>query len=131
MLNNPVPDTDIGVEFKLEGEAESPMANSKRSESSTALSNQIDGKVASCDDAGNLITDIPNDAVAGLVGDENVSINFGPHETLGIHPPDHQPDATLVASLGSEGFVMIEIVGVSLGDMLGIKPGVDVKVAWA
>lgn len=108
------------------------MAKSKAAESSTALSNQIDGKVASCDNAGNLITDIPNDAVAGLVGDEGVSIKFGPHETLGIHPADHgQPNATLVASLGAEGFVMVEIVGVSLSEMLGIKPGADVKVAWA
>ncbi len=108
------------------------MAKSKAAESATALSNQIDGTVTSCDSAGNLITDIPNDSVAGLVGDESVSIKFGPHETFGIHIQDHgQPDATLVASLGNEGFVMIEIVGISVSDMLGIKPGVNVQVAWS
>jgi S-adenosylmethionine hydrolase len=107
------------------------MAKRKSSAESTALSNQIDGKVASCDASGNLVTDIPNDSVAGLVGDPNVSIKFGPHETFGIFPIDHgEPEATLVASMGEGGFVMIEIVGISLSEMLGIKEGVSVAVAW-
>lgn len=106
--------------------------NSRKSDSgSTALSNCIDGKVASCDAAGNLVTDIPNDSVAGLVGDENVSVKFGDHETFGIFATAHgEPDATLVASLGEPGFVQIEIVGISLSDMLGIKAGVKVAIAW-
>ena len=103
----------------------------QKSDGATALSNQIDGLVASCNSSGNLITDIPNDSVAGLVGDENVSVKFGDHETFGIFPTDHgEPDATLVASLGSSGCIEIEIVGISLSDMLGIKPGVQVAVAW-
>ena len=107
------------------------MAKRKSNAGSTALSNQIDGSVASCDEAGNLITDIANDSVAGLVGDETVSVKFGDHETFGIFPTDHgEPDATLVASLGQSGFVQIEIVGISLRDMLGIKEGVKVAVAW-
>lgn len=107
------------------------MAKRKSNEGSTALSNRIDGTIASCDSAGNLVTDIPNDSVAGLVGDENVSVKFGDHETFGIFPTDHgEPDATLVASLGESGFVQIEIVGISLSDMLGIKAGVKVAVGW-
>lgn len=107
------------------------MAKQKSSDSSTALSNRIDGFVASCDDAGNLVTDISNDLVAGLVGDENIAIKFGPHETFGIFATDHgQPDATLVASLGVNGTVQIEIVGVSLSEMLGIKAGIAVSIAW-
>lgn len=107
------------------------MAKRKSNESSTALSNCIDGTVASCDTSGNLVTDIPNDSVAGIVGDENVSVKFGDHETFGIFPADHsEPDATLVASLGESGFVQIEIVGISLSDMLGVKAGLKVAVAW-
>ena len=107
------------------------MAKRKSSAGSTALSNHIDGTVASCDASGNLITDIANDSVAGLVGDENISIKFGDHETFGVFPTEHgEPDATLVASLGESGFVQIEIVGISLSDMLGIKQGVKVSVAW-
>lgn len=98
---------------------------------STALSNCIDGKVASCGPAGNLITDIANDLVAGLVGDETVSVKFGAHETLGIFQSDHsEPDSTLVANLGKSGFVEVEIVGISLSEMLGIREGVDVKISW-
>jgi len=107
------------------------MAKRKTDEGSTALSNQIDGEVASCDSAGNLVTNIANDSVAGLVGDENVSVKFGDHETFGIFPTEHgEPDATLVASLGQSGCVEIEIVGISLSDMLGIKPGVQISIAW-
>ena len=115
-------------------QVEDQMASRKSQKSdsgSTALSNCIDGTVASCDAAGNLVTDIPNDSVAGLVGDENVSVKFGDHETFGISPAEHgEPDATLIASLGVSGFVQIEIVGISLSDMLGIKAGVKVAVAW-
>lgn len=107
------------------------MAKRKPSDGATALSNQIEGTVASCDATGNLVTDIPNDSVAGLVGDESISIKFGGHETFGIFPGDHsEPDATLVASLGDSGFVQIGIVGISISDMLGIKAGVAVVVAW-
>lgn len=107
------------------------MAKPKSSRSSTALSNRIDGVVMSCDAEGNLITDIANDSVAGLVGDENVSIKFGPHETFGIFATDHdQPESTLVASMGPGGNVQIEIVGISLSEMLGIKEGIAVSVAW-
>ena len=107
------------------------MAKRKSDEGSTALSNQIDGEVTSCDSAGNLITNVANDSVAGLVGDETVSIKFGDHETFGIFPIDHgEPDATLVASLGESGCLQIEIVGISLSDMLGIKPGIQVAIAW-
>jgi S-adenosylmethionine hydrolase len=107
------------------------MAKRKSSEGSTALSNSIDGNVASCDSAGNLVTDIPNDSVAGLVGDEGVSVKFDAHETFGIFPAAHgEPDATMVASLGDSGFVQIEIVGISLSEMLGIREGAKVRVAW-
>ncbi len=107
------------------------MAKRKTSEGSTALSNKIDGIVASCDSAGNLVTDIPNDSVAGLVGDDGVSVKFEAHETFGIFAADHgEPDATMVASLGESGFVQIEIVGISLSDMLGIREGAKVSVAW-
>ena len=115
----------------INGKGEAQMAKRKSESASIALSNCIDGTVASCDSSGNLVTDIPNDSVAGLVGDENVSVKFGDHETFGIFPTAHgEPDATLVASLGQSDFVQIEIVGISLSDMLGIKAGVKVAIAW-
>ena len=63
--------------------------------------------------------------------DENTVVKFGGHETHGLFPNDHgQPDATMVAFLGKSGSLEIEIVGVSLSDMLGIKTGEKVSVTW-
>ncbi len=114
------------------------MAKTKKSNSAAGASadtatmeNYLDGTVASISQSGSLVTDIGNDQVADVPHDESVSIKFGGHETLGIYPTEHgQPDATLVASLGASGFVEIEIVGVSISDMLGLKPGIAVKIAW-
>ena len=95
------------------------------------MSNQIEGSVASIGDNGDLITDISIDQVANAPSDDSVRIKFGGHETLGIFPTNHdQPAATMVASLGKDGFLQIEIVGISLSEMLGIKSGTPVIVNW-
>lgn len=81
--------------------------------------------------AGNLISDIANDQLAEVPTDENTVVKFGDHETLGIFPAEHgQPDATMVASMGQSGFLEIEIVGISLSEMLGIKAGEKISVRW-
>jgi S-adenosylmethionine hydrolase len=95
------------------------------------LANRIDGTVASIGSEGNLITDISNDQVAEVPRDESVTIKFGGHETFGLFPAEHgQPDATMVASLGASGFVEIEIVGIPLAEMLGIRVGETVIMKW-
>ncbi len=72
-----------------------------------------------------------NSAVAGTSSDENTVVRFGGHETFGVHPTDHgQPESTMVASLGSSGFVEIEIVGIPLATMLGIGGGETVEINW-
>lgn len=108
------------------------MLKQKQAKRTAAPSNQLEGQVQSCDESGNLITDISNEAVAGLLGDESVSVKFGGHETFGIFSADHgEPDGTLVASLGDkQACLQIEIVGLSLSEMLGIKAGVSVSVSW-
>jgi len=91
----------------------------------------IDGTVVSVNGSGDLVTDIANECLADIPHDESVTVKFGPHETICILPSDHgEPDATMVASLGETGFLQIEIVGISLSDMLGIQPGVAVSVTW-
>ena len=91
----------------------------------------IDGTVVSINGSGDLVTDIANECLADVPRDESVAVKFGPHETMCILPSDHsEPDATMVASLGETGFLQIEIVGVSLSDMLGIGAGVAVSVKW-
>ena len=95
------------------------------------MANSIKGSVASVGEKGQLITDISIDQVENVPRDENVQIKFGGHETMGIFPADHgQPDNTMVASMGHSGFIEIEIVGISLSEMLGIKEQEAVEVVW-
>lgn len=95
------------------------------------LANRIVGKVGGIGEAGNLVTDISVDQVSNIPHDESVTIKFGDHETIGLYPVDHgQPDTTMVASLGKSGFVEIEIVGIPLAEMLGIKVDDVVVVKW-
>ena len=95
------------------------------------MSNRIEGSVSSIDATGKLITDIATDQLAGVPRDETVSIRFAGHETFGLYPvPHEQPETTMVASLGSSGFLEIEIVGMDLAGMLGIATGSPVEVTW-
>lgn len=113
--------TDVRLEF---------VAKAKRN-GATTLSNQIEGYVASISANGDLITNITLDQVANVPRDDSVSVKFGGHETLGIFPADHQqPPATMVASVDLDGFLKIEIVGISLSDMLGIKTDTAVVIVW-
>lgn len=95
------------------------------------MANRIDGKVVEIGEQGNLITDIPIEQIRDIPHDDSVNIRFGDHVTMGLFPPDHdQPDSTMVASLGPSGFLEIEIVGVPLAEMLGIKVDQPVEVSW-
>ena len=95
------------------------------------MPNIIEGTVSRIGASGSLITDIPVDRLEEVPADENTSVRFGDHETVGLFPTDHgQPDATMVASLGKSGFLEIEIVGIPLAEMLGIKVGEKVAVRW-
>lgn len=95
------------------------------------MSNQIEGNVASIGGNGDLITNICVDQLVNVPRDDSVRITFGGHETLGIYPADHdQPPATMVARFGKGGFLEIEIVGISLSEMLGIKTDTPVVINW-
>lgn len=89
----------------------------------------VTGTVTTIGAKGQLITDITNESISEAGQDDNVTVKFDEHETIGVYPEDHgQPDATLVASRGSSGNLEIEIVGISISEMLGIKTGVPVSV---
>lgn len=95
------------------------------------MANRIEGQVSSITESGALVTDIPVDQLTDVPRDENTAIKFGDHETFGLFPAEHgQPDATMVASLGSSGFLEIEIVGIPLAEMLGIRIGEKVQIVW-
>ena len=95
------------------------------------MPSQISGKVVAISPAGNLITDITADRLRGVPRDERVSIRCDEHETRGIFGQNHsEPASTLLALIGSEGILELEIVGDSAAMMLGVRKGETVEVVW-
>lgn len=95
------------------------------------MANRIQGQVSRISETGNLITDISVDQLNEAPRDESLTVKFGDHETFGLFPSEHgQPDATMVATMGISGCVEIEIVGIPLAEMLGIRVGEKVIVKW-
>lgn len=89
----------------------------------------VTGTVKKIGAKGQLITDITNESISEAGQDDSVTVKFDEHETIGVYPQEHgQPDATLVASRGASGNLEIEIVGISISEMLCIKTGVPVSV---
>ena len=94
------------------------------------MSTSIEGQIVEIGTSGSLITDIKNDQLTAVPHDESTSIKFDAHTTVGIFPADEeQPMGTLVARMGDSGCLEIEIVGMNLSEMLGIKVGEAVSVS--
>ena len=92
---------------------------------------KIEGIVVAYSPAGNLVTDIPNDRLAGVPQGTGVSVICDEHETVGIFPADHQEEPrTLMAILGESGFLELTIVGDSARSMLGVPLNEKVVVKW-
>jgi hypothetical protein len=95
------------------------------------LPGKIQGSVSSVDSFGNLITDITADMLRDAPQDERTRIICDEHETLGIFRTyEDQPAMTLLALIGSSGFLELAIVGDSAAAMLGIARGAPVTVTW-
>ena len=91
----------------------------------------IDGQVIEIGAEGNLVTNISHDQLDGAPRDETLAVKFAGHETFGLFENDHdQPPSTMVAKIGTQGQLEIEIVGMSLSEMLGIRVGDSVSVNW-
>jgi S-adenosylmethionine hydrolase len=95
------------------------------------LPNKIEGQVRSIDSFGNLVTDITSDMLAGAPTDERTLIHCDEHETQGIFRTySDQPEMTLMALVGSSGFLELAIVGDSAALMLGVGVGTPVTIKW-
>lgn len=93
--------------------------------------NKIEGTVQSIDSFGNLVTDITEQALAGVPRGEQTTIHCDDHETLGIFSAyADQPEMTLIALVGSSGKLELAIVGDSAALMLGVRVGTPVKITW-
>ena len=95
------------------------------------MAGKIEGKVVAYGESGNLVTDIAVDALRAAPRDQTVTITCDEHETVGIYAADHPEEpCTLMAILGSDGFLEITIVGDSAKVMLGVALGEKVVVKW-
>ncbi len=95
------------------------------------MPNCVKGKVAQIGPNGSLITDIQANQFQDAPRDERLSVEFGGHQTFGLFEDPHdQPESTMVAKLNETDVLEIEIVGLSLSEMLGIQSGESVTVSW-
>jgi S-adenosylmethionine hydrolase len=95
------------------------------------LPNKIEGRVRSIDSFGNLVTDITSAMLEGAPTDERTQIHCDEHETQGIFRTySDQPEMTLMALVGSSGFLELAIVGDSAALMLGVGVGTPVTIQW-
>lgn len=92
---------------------------------------KIQGTIAAVSESGNLITDITAEQLADVPTGDSVVIRCDDHETTGIFGVDHnQPEATLIALIGTSGNLELEIVGDSAKIMLGVAVGEKVEVVY-
>lgn len=95
------------------------------------MTNRVEGSVAEIGSQGNLITDISSQSLTAAPRDASVSVRFSGHETIGLYEAGHsEPESTMVAFLGASDRLEIEIVGMNLASMLGVKVGASVAVVW-
>jgi S-adenosylmethionine hydrolase len=94
---------------------------------------KIQGTIRSIDSFGNLVSDIPADKLTDVPTDpERVRIRCDEHETQGLFKTyGEQPPMTLLAIIGSSGYLELAIVEENASMMLGIRAGVPIVVEWS
>lgn len=91
----------------------------------------IEGRVVEVDHYGNLVTNISADLLEGVPRDERLRVTLGEHETFGLWQTyGENPPQTLVAVVGSEGFVEVALVNGNAAEMLGARTGDAVCIDW-
>lgn len=92
---------------------------------------QIVGKITAYSPDGSLISDITAEQLRSAPRGEQVAISCDEHETNGIFEGEHQqPPFTLIALIGADGKLRLEIVGDSARMMLGVVLGEVITVRW-
>lgn len=92
---------------------------------------RIEGVVRAVDSFGNLITNVEQRHLAAAPIDERLRVRCGPHETFGLFRTyADQPPLTLMALVGSSGYLELAVVNDSAAGMLGLGIGARVRVDW-
>lgn len=94
-------------------------------------SDRIEGRVVEVDRYGNLVTDVAAEMLDGAPRDERLRVTLGEHETFGLwRTYGENPPQTLVALVGSGGYVEVAIVNGNAAEMLAAGVGDAVCLDW-
>lgn len=95
------------------------------------LDDKLLGQIVEVDHYGNLITNLRPVMLGDAPLDDRLRITLGVHETFGLwRTYAQQPPQTLVALVGSTGFLELAIVNGSAGQMLRAGVGDTVRLSW-
>jgi S-adenosylmethionine hydrolase len=109
-----------------------PMTDGPRHEAKGTKAERIEGRVVEVDHYGNLITNINADLIKDAPRDERLRVTLGEHETYGLWQTyGENPPQTLVAIVGSEGFVEVALVNGNAAEMLGACVSDTVCLDWS
>lgn len=90
------------------------------------------GEVVEIDHYGNLITNLRPNQLGDAPLDDRLRIATGEHETFGLwRTYAQQPPQTLLALVGSTGFIELAIVNGSAAEMLRASVSDTVRLSWA
>lgn len=113
------------------GEPHEPLMVLPESNKPTRTGEGIDGYVVEVDRFGNLITNIKPSLLGDAPLDERLRVACGEHETLGLQITyAHHPPQTLVALVGSTGYIELAIVNGDAATMLDARVGDPVTIGW-
>ncbi|QDV75359.1 SAM hydrolase/SAM-dependent halogenase family protein [Botrimarina mediterranea] len=121
-----------GTPLKELGAAHASLQRMPMTDGPRIENERIEGRVAEVDHYGNLITNISADLLKETPRDERLRVTLGEHETYGLWQTyGENPPQTLVALVGSEGFVEVALVNGNAAEMLGAGVGDAVCLNWS
>lgn len=123
----------LGADLHEFGPACDSLAELPETSTATVRSEEglITGEVIEVDHYGNLITNVPESALADAPRGERLRVTLGEHETFGLwrtygeHPP-----GTLIALIGSGGHAELALVNGNAATMLDARLGDAVYFEW-
>lgn len=93
--------------------------------------NSLKGTVVSFDSFGNLITDITVEMLTDVRKRSSLKVQCGSHTIDGlVRTYAERPETSLVALIGSSGFLELAVVNGDAAKRLGINVGEEVRVLW-
>lgn len=122
----------LGAAVSELGEPHGELVATPRPDAPTLFESRIEGEVVEVDRYGNLITNVPVEALDDAPRGDRLRVTLGEHETFGLwRTYGENPPGTLVALVGSTGLVELAIVNGDAATMLRATVGDGVTFDWS